>query len=593
MSDGLRAGVIGNCMVAAVVHEHGDITWACMPRLDGDPVFHSLLGDVDGRGRWSVELPSLARSEQHYHPNTAVLVTRLWDGAGNGVEIRDFAPRFTARGRMFRPAMLVRRVLPIAGRPRVRIRTQPSFGYGEQVPSRTHGNHHVRFVGTQQILRLTSDAPVDYLVNETAFVLDGPVNLVLGPDEPLRGAIADTVNEYEQRTIGYWQHWCRRLALPLEWQDAVIRAAITLKLCIYEPTGAIVAALTTSIPEAPNSGRNWDYRYCWLRDAFFVIRALNSLADMETLENYLRYIDNLVGEFAGGHVQPVFGIGLETALVEREAKALAGYQGMGPVRVGNQAYEHIQHDVYGNIILAAAQSFFDQRLLRPGSVADFQALERIGERAFRVYNTPDAGMWELRSRASVHTSSALMCWAACDRLQHIAQRFERTREAQTWAERAAEIRACIEREAWNEELNSYTDSFGGQQVEAGLLLMSEVGFHPAQHPRFSGTMDLVEKRLLKDGHLFRYNAPDDFGAPENAFTVCTLWYIDALARMGRMDEAREAFEGVLKHRNHVGLLSEDLDVRSGALWGNFPQTYSMVGLINAAIRLSRGWESVV
>lgn len=593
MSEELQAGIIGNGEIAALVHRSGRIHWACLPRLDGDPVFHALLGEAEGRGAWDIELKGQISAEQRYLPNTAVLVTTLRDADGNAAEIHDFAPRFAARGRQFRPAMLVRRVLPLSGRPRLRVRLRPSCAYGAQAPHRTRGNHHIRFVGPDQVLRLTSDVALDYLLDETAFVLDRPVHFVLGPDEPLRDGIASTVEDFERRTVDSWQQWVRRLALPLEWQDAVIRAAITLKLCIYEPTGAIVAALTTSIPEAADSGRNWDYRYCWLRDAFFVVRALNSLSDMETLENYLRYIDNLVGEFDGGHVQPVFGIGLETALTEREASALSGFRGMGPVRIGNQAHEHVQHDVYGNIVLAAAQSFFDQRLLRPGSHADFRALERIGDRAYQVYNTPDAGMWELRSRASVHTSSALMCWAACDRLQRIALRFGEADSARRWQQRAESIRAVIEREAWNPALNSYTDAFGGEQVEAGLLLMGEVGFHKGSDPRFAGTVQLIEQRLLRHGHLFRYHAPDDFGEPCNAFTICTLWYVDALARMGRVAEARECFEGVLARRNHVGLLSEDLDVASGELWGNFPQTYSMVGLINAAVRLSPGWETVV
>ena len=592
MTDELRAGVVGNCGIAAIIHHRGQVSWCCMPRPDGDPVFHALLGEVEDRGGWDIALPDVAQSEQFYLDNTAILITRLWDSAGNAIEICDFAPRFPARGRMYRPAMLVRRVRRLAGRPRIRVRLRPSFDAGASAPQLTYGNHHVRYVGANQTLRLTADVPVDYVLQETPFVLDGEANFVLGPDEPLPDSVATKAAEFESRTAEHWRLWCRRLALPLERQEAVIRAAITLKLCFYEPTGAIVAALTTSVPEAPNTQRNWDYRFCWLRDAFFVVRALNSLSDMEALESYLRFIDNVVAEFAGGHVQPVFGIGLETALTERIAEALPGFRGMGPVRIGNQAHEHIQHDVYGNIVLAAAQAFFDQRLLRPGTLSDFHTLEKIGERAWAVYNTPDAGMWELRSRAHVHTSSALMCWAACDRLARIAARFDAPSEGQ-WQQRADTIRAEIEERAWNESLNSYTDVFEGEGVEAGLLLMGEVGFHAPKDPRFLGTLAQIEKQLLRHGHVFRYATADDFGEPDNAFTICTFWYIDALIRVGRRDEARERFEALLDNRNPVGLLSEDIDVRDGALWGNFPQTYSMVGLINAAVRLSRGWDAVV
>ena len=222
----------------------------------------------------------------------------------------------------------------------------------------------------------------------------------------------------------------------MEWQEAVIRAAITLKMCSYEPTGAIVAAMTTSIPEAPNSARNWDYRYCWVRDAFFVVRALNSLAAVRTLENYFRWIMNIVDDVNAGHIQPVFGIALERKLTERTIDHLPGYRGMGPVRVGNQAHEHFQHDTYGNLILAAAPAFFDTRLFMTPGAADFAKLEVIGERAFQLYDKPDAGIWELRSRARIHTSSSLMCWAACDRLAKIADRLGDTARAQFWRARA-------------------------------------------------------------------------------------------------------------------------------------------------------------
>ena len=592
MTAELQAGVIGNCAIAAVINQNAEVSWACMPRFDGDPVFHSLLGRVERRGGWQIELENVEHIEQSYRSNTAILVTRMRDTQGNSIEITDFAPRFMQRGRIYRPMMLIRRVRCLRGRPRVRVCLKPSFDHGAQAPTLTQGSHHIRYVGQDLTLRLTCDVAVDYIRKDTPFVLEGEANFILGPDEALSDHPAQIAHDFEHKTQQHWQLWCRRLTLPLEWQDAVIRAAITLKLCIYEPTGAIVAALTSSVPESADSGRNWDYRYCWLRDAFFVVRALNSLSDMEALEHYLQFINNVVAEFSGDHVQPVFGIGLETELTEWQSPHLPGFRGMGPVRFGNQAHEHIQHDVYGNIVLAVTQAFFDQRLLRPGNLSDFTRLKGIGERAWAVYQTPDAGMWELRSRAQVHTSSALMCWAACDRLARIAQRFNDPSQAQ-WAGRAASIRQAIEEQAFNPELNSYTDTFGGQEVEAGLLLMAEVGFHPNHHPRLLGTVARVEKRLLRQGHVLRYCTADDFGEPDNAFTVCTFWYIDNLIRMGRKEQAREYFERLLQHRNHLGLMSEDLDFQTGALWGNFPQTYSMVGLINTAMRLSRSWESVI
>jgi GH15 family glucan-1,4-alpha-glucosidase len=592
----LDLGLIGNCAISALIDRQARVVWSCLPRFDGDPVFHALVNgeiNADSRGMWAIELVGQERSEQFYARNTAVLVTRLFGAGGSAIEIIDFCPRYEMRGRIFRPQTLVRRVRWLAGAPRIRVVLKPSFGYGQHVPQVSHGSNHIRYVGPDRVLRLTTTAPVSYVLASTPFQLEGEYAFILGADESVREGIEHTVREFQEETENYWRLWVRRLALPLEWQDAVIRAAVTLKLHVFEETGAIIAAMTTSIPEAPGTQRNWDYRYCWLRDAFFVVRALNSLSAVESMELYLGYIANVVNLAEDGFIQPVFGIGLEKQLTEYEATALAGYRGHRPVRVGNQAHEHVQHDVYGNVLLAAAQSFFDERLMRVPQLADYEQLQRVGERAFLVHDTPDAGMWELRTRARVHTSSTLMCWAACDRLAKIAAHLKRTDDAMLWHDRATQIRSAIETRAWNAEIGSYAESFGGSDVEAGLLLMAEVGYVKASDPRFLGTVSTIEKRLLRGGHLFRYAMADDFGLPETAFNVCTFWYVDVLTRMGRIDEARKRFEGILAVRNHLGLLSEDSNPVTGELWGNFPQTYSMVGIINAATRLSRRWEEVV
>jgi GH15 family glucan-1,4-alpha-glucosidase len=455
----------------------------------------------------------------------------------------------------------------------------------------TRGSDHVRYVGADLAIRLTTDAPITYILNETVFTLSQPICLLLGSDEPLEGEVEEYARTLERHTAYYWRHWTQRLAVPLEWQDAVIRAAITLKLCLFEETGAIVAAMTTSIPEAPGSGRNWDYRYCWLRDAFFVVRALNSLSEVGTMEDYLRWLRDAVGGAKGERIQPLYGIGLEHDLPERIISNLAGYRGNAPVRVGNQAAEHYQHDVYGNIVLGAAQSFHDRRLLRRGSGEEFALLERVGERAFAVHDQPDAGMWELRTRARVHTSSVLMSWAACDRLAKIAETFALADRARLWRDRADLIRAKILAQAWSEERQAFAESLGGRELDASVLLMAEVGMIDPRDPRFVATVDALEKTLCDGPYMRRYEAPDDFGVPETSFNICAFWRIDALARIGRGEQAREIFNALLARRNRLGLLSEDTDPKNGELWGNFPQTYSMVGIINAATRLSVPWDS--
>jgi len=592
----LNLGLIGNCAISALVDPRGAIIWCCMPRFDGDPIFHALLDSADGlpeEAVLSVDLEGFARSEQAYEPGTAILHTRLYNHAGEGVEIVDFCPRFFNRDRPFRPAQLVRRVRPLVGHPRVRFVVRPRGEWGTAKPEIARGSNHLRFILPSGTLRLNTNAPLTYVLDSTWMSLHSPLSLMLGPDETLSAGIEETARDFEEQTHLYWRRWTRRLALPLEWQDAVIRAAITLKMCQFEETGAIVAAMTTSIPEAPNTERNWDYRYCWLRDAFFVVRALNSLSEVGTMEDYLRWLNDVVRGARGGHVQPLFGIGLEHKLTEELVPSLSGYRGMAPVRTGNQAFEHVQHDVYGNIVLGAAQAFFDHRLFRRADARDFAELEGMGEQAWRLHDQPDAGMWELRTRARVHTSSSLMCWAACDRLAKIAVVFGQDDRKALWKSRADQIRATILARAWSEKRQAFAESFGGNELDASVLLMAEVGFIDPRDPRFVKTIEVLEATLCDGPFMRRYEAPDDFGKPETAFNVCSFWRIDALARIGRGDEAREIFEALLARRNHVGLLSEDLHVASGELWGNFPQTYSMVGIINGAVRLSQPWDSRV
>jgi GH15 family glucan-1,4-alpha-glucosidase len=589
----LELGIIGNCTISALVDGNGTVVWSCFPRFDGDPLFCRLLDEDGERGFYSIELDDLAEVEQAYLTNTAVLVTRLTDRRGDGVEISDFAPRFQQFGRIFRPTTLMRIIRPFGETPRVRIRLRPVFHYGRHAPQITRGSNHIRYVGADTSLRLTTNAPLTYLLEETPFILEDQIVLMLGPDESLRGPVVETGREFLEQTIAYWRTLTMRLAVPFEWQEPVIRAAITLKLCSFEETGGIVAAMTTSIPEIDGEERNWDYRFCWLRDAYFVVRALNRVGYIETMEDYLAYLNNIVGMSEDGYLQPVYGIGLETSLIERRIENLAGYRGNTPVRMGNQAFEHDQHDGYGSVLLAATQAFFDQRLRRPAAQHTFHRLERIGDRAFAVHDQPDAGLWEFRTRAEVHTHSSVMCWAACDRLARIAGHLGLPERATHWQTRADRIRETILQRAWNSTLNSFVSSFAGEAIDASLLLMHEVGFISPDDPRFVGTVDAVERQLKRGPFLFRYVKEDDFGRPENAFIICTFWYIDALIGQGRTTEARELFENMLASRNHLGLLSEDINPTTKELWGNFPQTYSLVGLINCAMKLSKTWEDVV
>jgi GH15 family glucan-1,4-alpha-glucosidase len=493
---------------------------------------------------------------------------------------------------MYRPVAFVRIVRPIAGAPRIRMTLNPATAWGARDAEQTSGSNHIRFLLEPQALRLTTDAPVTHLLEDRCFRLEKPLHFFLGPDEPFAANLSHSVATMLHQTADEWRDWVRGLAVPLEWQKVVIRAAITLKLCQHEETGAIVAALTTSLPEAPHSARNWDYRYCWIRDAYYTVQALNRLGALDVLENYLSYLRNIVDASPDGFIQPLYAVSGEPRLEERAADGLAGYRGMGPVRVGNAAYHQVQHDAYGQIVLSNAQAFFDERLFRRATADDFASLERVGERAFATHAEADAGLWEFRTRTSVHTYSSVMCWAACDRLENIARALGLEERAQYWRGRAGEVRATIEREAWHEPDQRFAASFGGDELDASLLQLVDMRFLEPSDPRFQATFDAVERGLRRGDHMLRYAEEDDFGLPETAFNFCTFWLIEALHLVGRSDEARKLYEAMLERLTPAGLLSEDSDFETGELWGNYPQTYSLVGLINCAGLLSKPWSSV-
>lgn len=585
----LNLGVIGNCQIAALIERSSRIVWACFPRLDGDPIFSRLIDEAD-RGYFAIELQDLVTVRQYYERNTAVLCTELDDHHGGSVRITDFCPRFRQFGRYFHPAMIIRRLEILRGTPVVRVRIRPAGAYGSEIPSINPGSNHIRFVSSAWVTRISTDAPLTYVVQEQPMVLEVGATFIVGPDESIKESLTEMARRFLDLTREYWHDWTRSLSIPFDWQQEVIRSAITLKLCTYEDTGAVIAAITMAIPEAADSERNWDYRYCWLRDAYFLVHALNRLGATRTMEGFLNYIINLVVGSAQHQLQPLYGIGGEARIDEKSVSTLTGYRGMGPVLLGNAAYAQSQHDIYGAVVLAATQAFFDERLERPGGETLFRRLEILGSQAAMLYDKPDAGLWEYRGYKRVHTYSSVMCWAACDRLARIATRLELKADAARWREQADSMHTRICREAWNETRGTFVDSFGGENMDASLLLLHELDFLAADDPRFVKTVHAIEQNLRQGDHIFRYNDADDFGLPRNAFNICTFWYIDALHALDRHDEARQLFVNMLAYRTHLGLLSEDLDIQTGELWGNFPQAYSMVGLINSARLLSRDWQ---
>ncbi len=585
----LDVAAIGNGRVAALIEQGGRIVWWCFPRLDGDPVFCRLLAGDEEKGFCDVVLAGQVSATSYYVRNTCILETILVSKSGAAVKITDFAPRFWHYDRSFHPTQLIRRIEPLRGLPRISVRVRPTHSYGQVAASATHGSNHVRYICGSTAVRLTTDLAVSYVVHETPFALRHPTTLVIGPDEPIESSVDSMSREFLERTRDFWVGWVRGLAVSYEWQPEIIRAAISLKLCTYEETGAITAALTTSIPEAPNTPRTWDYRFCWLRDAYFVIRALNRLGATQSMENYLDYITTIVAD-AKNPLKPVYGIVHNDTSAEQIAPNLKGFQGMGPVRLGNLASDQLQHDAYGSVILGATQMFIDQRLPRMGDASLFRELELLGEQAQKLYLEPDAGIWEYRGRLRIHTHSATMCWVACDRLARIGKLLGQSERSAYWANAAERIREEILARAWSEKRGSFTGAFDNHELDASVLLLADLGLLPPDDPRFVKTCNTIGRELMRNGLMMRYAAEDDFGLPESAFLACQFWYIDALASIGRPDEARELFNELLNKRNSFGMLSEDLHPATGELWGNLPQTYSMAGLINSGMTLSRKWE---
>ena len=587
MTGPVDLAVVGNGRVAALLNNKARLVWWCFPRFDSDPVFSRLLAGDEEKGFCDVLLDRQVQTASQYERNTPIVTTILTAEDGAQVKITDFAPCLRNFDRLLRPPQLMRIIQPLSGLPRIAIRVRPTQFYGNAVKRQVAGSSHITY-GEPPLVRLTTDAPLSYIQQETPFALARPLHLIFGPDEPFMGDLTSTVRDFQERTRSYWLEWVRRLSIAYEWQEASIRAAITLKLTTFEETGGIVAALTTSLPEAPHSGRNWDYRYCWLRDAYFVVKALNAIGATRAMEQYISYILSIAGNV--DTLAPCYGIVPSDDLTEWIAPDLKGFEGHGPVRIGNAAVGQVQHDAYGSVILAATPMFFDRRLPHPGDESLFRLLEKLAQQCANLALEPDAGIWEFRGRKRVHTHSGAMCWAGISRTAAIAARLGLHGRARYWQALADSIGETLLKRVWNDKRQAFTAAEGIDDMDASVLLLPDLGLIEAHDPRFASTVAAIEHDLVRGRHVMRYAAEDDFGLPETEFLVCRFWLIDALAALGRREEARERYQDALALRNSYGLLAEDIHPQTGALWGNFPQTYSMAGVILSAMRLSQSWE---
>ncbi len=578
-------GLIGNCQCAAHVRSDGAIVWCCLPRFDSPPVFGALLDEQRG-GRFLIGSASGQAGVQRYLPNTNVLETRF-DTPEGAFRVVDFAPRFVQYERNFRPAKLIRIVEPLAGTPRVRVLCDPILGWSLERPRHEPGSNHIAFHGYGADLRLTTDAPLSYL-NGEPFALTARKYFVLAWGAPVQESLESLCERFLIETTRHWQLWVKQCDIPSIYQEEVIRSALALKLHCFEDTGAIVAALTTSLPESPGAGRTWDYRYCWLRDAFYTLGAFRLLGHFEEREQFLHFLLNIASSAPDLDLAPLYRIDGASDLDEHVFAEWAGYRGEKPVRVGNDAVFHQQHDVFGEMVLALTPLFLDARFREQVTPQVLDLVTRLTRRAVSVVGQPDAGIWEYRAATRPQTFSSLMCWAAADRMIRIAAS-HRPADADEFAAAAARIREEILTRGVDASRGCLVADYGGTEVDAALLQAVTLRLLPPDDARTHATVDAVRADLEHDGWLRRYRTNDGFGVPTVAFTLCTFWLVDALARIGREDEARAVMERVRHVKSPLGLLSEDIEAKSGDMWGNFPQAYSHVGLIHAAFAASPRW----
>ena len=580
-------GVIGNCNYSALINEKASIVWMCWPHFDDPSIFGALLDEKCG-GEFSIHAKAdTCHYNQCYIENTNVLRTDI-SFSDCKLRVTDFAPRFEHHGRHNKPLMLIRKVEPLSGTPHIRIKCCPKGDYGKTAPSVHFGSNHVHYSGIGEPIRLTTNIPLTYIEKEKYFVLDEVKYLILTWGMSFDLPIRSTAESYLQQTIEYWQTWASQCSISRLYQKEVLRSALALKLHQYEDTGAIIASTTTSLPESPDSGRTWDYRYCWLRDTYYTLNALNRMSRFDEMKKFAQFVTN-IAEDENGRFAPVYTISGDPLPPELIID-LSGYRGQGPVRVGNLASKQIQNDIYGQVLLAQLPLYVDERF--PGKVgsASLQLLSKTLGHITKRINEPDATLWEYRNMQEKHCYTYLFHWAGSMATAKIAEKLQDKKLYFNALSLASRSRKYIE-SCFDPSIGAYHPARGMNYVDASLLHLVTLGFLAPRSQRALKQVEHIEKALLTPGgNLYRYNRPDDFGKPDVSFAVCAFWYVEALVGVGRIDEAFKVFEKMLKYCNHLGLFSEDIHESTNSLWGNFPQTYTHVGLINAAFKLSQTFE---
>ncbi len=581
-------GIIGNGKTAALISSKGSIDWCCLPDFDSPSIFGRILDESNG-GFFSIEPVEPCKTEQYYLRNTNVLETVFKTKQGK-FKVTDFMPRDQnlIDGTDYETYSIIRIIEPLEGHPAVTVRYEPRLDYGRSDAKPVLSNEGLlRTEGIGQRIYLNSSLDTEYVMLQKPVPLSEPLYFVISQDKPvaLKEVLKDVVTKARDETIRYWRDWIKQCHLPACYQDAVIRSALTLKLLVYEKTGAIIAAPTTSLPEESGSNRNWDYRYCWIRDALFSVSVLFELSLFREKERYISFLEEVLLR-EDDYIKPLFTVHGDEVSREYYLDHWSGFRDSLPVRIGNNATEHYQDDVYGEMMLALHEFFTDRRFVHIDTEKIWRIVLRLVEMAEKRFGQKDSGPWEFNNNLDHFTFSKAMCWVTLDRAARIAELTDRKDQSVQWSETAMLMKEEILEKAWNPELKAFTQAYGSEHLDATTLLLPILGFISAKDERMLSTVKVTEEKLGKNGFIFRYTHEDDFGRPKNAFLVCTFWLIDNWILSGQIEKARNYFEKMLAHGNYLGLFSEHIEPDTGEMTGNFPQGYTHVAIIYTAMMLS-------
>lgn len=580
----LNYGAVGNCRTAALISDKGSIDWFCFPDFDSPSVFGKLLDEKKG-GNMSFIVGNDYRSSQRYLEHTNILST-LFEATEGAFEVIDFMPRYKLLDYdYYLPPELYRLIRLKRGTPRFRVNYNPALNYARGEVGHKTGPEYVKTyakANERDTIYLYSGIPYDVIFNQQEVLLQRDEFLLVSYNQKLIPIDMNRVNLEFQRTRLYWMNWTNRSKKYTAFNEQIERSMLVLKLMSYQRSGAVLAALTTSLPESIGEVRNWDYRFCWLRDASMSIETLVKVGHRGAAERFIAFITGILYS-KYDRFQIMYGIRGERVLTEYDLPHLAGYKNSKPVRVGNDAYHQMQNDSFGYLMDVIYQYY----LYFPGTLDEiedmFEVVKNIVRTVMEDWRKPDKGIWEIRGDEKHFVLSKVMCWVALDRAEKIAVMLQKGGYADKWRCEAELIKTDVFMQGWKEEIQSFSQTYCNTELDSSLLLMEVYGFIDATDPRYKQTVDAIYRKLMYKGLMFRYNNVDDFGIPSSAFTICTFWMVRALYVTGRQAEALTLFETLLSYSNHLGLFSEDLDFDTKSQLGNFPQAYSHLALINTAM----------